>query len=100
MVLLPALVFGSKVKGSRVLEIGRQDHSLVTSLAGKLDTKIPGIESDEGEVKILRGQMLGCKGVEPVDSIAEGSCIPNMLPGESGQARCSRTISADVPGQC
>lgn len=96
MVLLPPLVFRTEIERSRVLEVGRKNDGLIACLAGKLDTEIPRIEGHEGELEVLGQQMFLGKGIEPVDSIPEGTCRPDMFPGQGGQARCrSNHISAD-----
>lgn len=89
VVLLPSLVLCSQIKGPRVLEVGREHDSLVTSLTRKLDAQVPGVEGDEGEVEVLRGQVLCSKGIEAVDGIPEGARITNVLPGERRQACCT-----------
>jgi len=86
VVLLPSLVFRSKVKGARVLEIWRQNNGLVASLARKLNTEIPGVKRDEGEIQVLGGQMFGSKCIEAADGVAESACIADVLPGQSGEA--------------
>lgn len=90
---LPSLVFGTQVKGARVLQVRRQDDGLVSSLTGQLHPEIPGVEGHERELEILGDEMLLGEGIKPVDGITEGPCIANMLPGEGGQARWSSTIS-------
>lgn len=92
VVLLPALVFSAEVEGSRVLQIGGEDNSLVTSLAGKLNPEVPRIESDKGKVEVLGGQVLGSKSIESRDRISKGSRVSDVLPSEGSQARCE--------GQC
>ena len=87
MMLLPSLIFGSEIEGSRVLEVWWQYNCFVASFTGKLNSEVPGIEGNEGEVEVLGGQMFGCKCIKSVDCIAEGPCIANMLPSESCQAR-------------
>jgi hypothetical protein len=88
VVLLPALILCSQVKGAGVLEVGREDDGLVASLTRKLDAQVPRVEGDEGEVEVLCRQVLGRKGVKAVDSIAEGPSIANVFPSQGGQARC------------
>ena len=82
MMLLPALVLGAQVESPRVLKVRRQHDRLVPGLAGKLDAKIPRIQSHENKVEVLGGQVLGSEGIEPIDGISEGSRVPNMLPSE------------------
>jgi hypothetical protein len=80
--LLPVLVFGAEVKRARVLQVGREYDGFVTGFSRKLDTEIPGIERGEGKFIVLGYQVLGCEGVEPVNGIAEGASVSNMLPCE------------------
>ena len=87
VVLLPALILCSEIKGSRVLKVRRKDHSLVTSFPGKLDTKVPSIQSDENKVETLGSQVLIGKRIEPVDRIPKRSGISYVFPCKSGQAR-------------
>ena len=86
VVLLPSLVLGAKVESARMLQVWWKNNGLVTSLARKLHTEIPGIKSDEGEVQVLGDQVLVREGIEAGDSIPEGTGIANMLPGEGSQA--------------
>lgn len=88
VVLLPSLVLGPEVEGAGVLEIGGQYNGLVAGLAGQLNTQVPGVESDENEVQVLRVELLGRKGVETVHSIPEVAGISDVFPGQGGQARC------------
>ena len=87
MVLLPALILCSEIKGSRVLEVRRKDHSLVTSFSGELNTKVPSIQCDEDKVQTLGSQVLIGKRIEPVDRIPKRSGISYVLPCKSRQAR-------------
>jgi hypothetical protein len=84
VVLLPALVLSSQIKGSRMLEVGREDNSLVASFSGKLNTKVPSIEGNENEVEVLGCQVFGGEGVESCDSILKSSRISNMFPRQGG----------------
>lgn len=86
MVLLPALVFGPQIEGSGVLQIWWEHNCFIASFSGKLDSEIPGVEGDEGEIEVLRGQIFGRECIEAVDCIAEGARIANVFPGESCQA--------------
>lgn len=88
VMLLPALVFGAEVKGSRVLQVGGQHNGLVASFARKLDAEVPGIEGDEDEVEVLGGKILGSKCVESSDSISKGTSVSNVLPSQRRQTRC------------
>jgi len=87
MVLLPSLVLGTQIESPGVLEIRRENDRLVSGFPRKLDTEIPGLKGDEDKFEVLRRQMLGSEGIETVDGVPEGSSIPNVLPGQSGQAR-------------
>ena len=87
MVLLPSLVLGAKVKGPRVLEIGRKHDSLVAGFPRKLDTQVPGIERNKDKVQVLGRQMLRGEGVEPVDGVSEGAGVTDMFPRQGCQAR-------------
>lgn len=89
---LPPLVLRSKVECARVLQIGRQDYRLVASLTGQLDTKIPGIQGDEGELLVFGRDVLGCKSTEAFDGVTEGAGVPDLVPGEGGQARCEEKL--------
>lgn len=80
VVLLPTLVFGAQIEGTRMLQVGRQYDGLVAGLAGQLYSQVPGIEGDKNEIKVLRGQVLGSESVEAVNCVSEGACITNMLP--------------------
>jgi hypothetical protein len=82
MMLLPALVLSSQIKGARVLQVGGEDNGLVTSFTWQLDTKVPGIESDEDEVEVLRGQMLRGEGIEAIDGVSKGTGVSHMFPGQ------------------
>lgn len=92
MVRLPVLVFGAEVKRARVLEVGGKYDGFVTGFSRKLDTEIPGIEGDEGKFIVLRYQVLGCEGVEPIDGVTECASVSYMLPGECGQARWKKFV--------
>jgi hypothetical protein len=90
VVLLPSLVFGAKIEGSGVLQVRWEDDCLIAGFAGKLNSKIPAVEGDEGEVEWLWDEMLGGKGIESVYRIPEGTCIANVFPGKCCQARAER----------
>jgi hypothetical protein len=90
VVLLPSLVLGSQIEGTGVLQVWREDNRLVTSLTGKLNTKVPGIEGDKDEIEILGRQVFSGKRVESRDSISKGTRVSDMFPSESCQARCGR----------
>ena len=88
MVLLPSLVLGAEIESTGVLEVWWENHGLVASLAWKLNAEIPAVEGDEGEVEVLRGQVLVGKRVEAGNGISKSACIADMLPGEGSQAGC------------
>jgi len=81
------LIFDAKVKGARMLKVGRKDDGLVAGFPRQLDAEVPGIEGNEGKLKVLGQDVLVRELVEPVDGVTEGASVPNMLPSESGQAR-------------
>ena len=78
-----------------MLQIWRQDHSFITSFAGKLNSEVPGIEGDKGKVEVLRDEVFRGKRIKAVDCIAESSCIADVLPGERCQA-CYRTMEVSI----
>jgi hypothetical protein len=47
------LIFGTKVKGTRVLQVWRKDDGLITGFPWKLDSEVPSIEGDKGKLKVL-----------------------------------------------
>lgn len=51
--LLPALILGPEIKGTRVLEVRWKHDGLVARLPRKLHAKIPGVQGDEGEFQVL-----------------------------------------------
>lgn len=53
VVCLPALVFGSQIKRTGVLQIRRQDDGLITGLAGQLNAEIPAVKCDKRKLKVL-----------------------------------------------
>lgn len=88
VVLLPSLVLGAEIESTGVLEVWWQDNGLVAGLAWKLNAEIPAVEGDEGEVEVLRRQVLVGKRVEAGNGISESACIADMLPSERSQAGC------------
>lgn len=90
VVLLPSLVLGAEVEGTRVLEVGGKHHGLVSGFSGKLDAQIPGVEGHKDEVKVLGVEMLGGEGIEAIDSVPESASISNVLPCQSCQACCKK----------
>lgn len=97
--LLPPLVLGTEVEGPRVLEVWGEDDGLVASLAGELDTEVPGIEGDEDEVEVLRRQVLVGESIEPVNSISKGTSVSNVLPSQSRETRYGGRQSAIMVDQ-
>lgn len=81
MVLLPSLVLSTEIECTGVLQVWWEDDSLVAGLARKLNTEVPAVEGDEGEVEVLGCQVLVSKRIKPGDGIAESACIANVLPG-------------------
>lgn len=90
MMRLPPLVFGPKIKSARVLKVRRKHDSLVPSLPGQLDTKIPRIQSHKGEFEVLAEKMFLGEGVETVDGITEGTRRADVFPSQGSQARWGR----------
>jgi hypothetical protein len=84
VVLLPALILGTQVKGARVLKVWREHHRLVTGFAGELYTKIPRIQGDKRKIVVVGHQVLLGKSVEAIDGITERSGLSDIFPGESG----------------
>lgn len=102
---LPSLVFGAQVEGARVLQIRRQDDGLVAGLTGQLHPQIPRIQRHKRKLEVLADQMFLGERIEPVDGITKGTCRADMLPCQSGQARCQgRPVSplnpADIYNTC
>lgn len=87
MMLLPFGVFCAQVVCSGVLQIGRQDHSLVAGLSRQLNTEIPRVERDKGEFQVFRDQVFVGEIVKPGNCISEGTCIANVFPREGCQTR-------------
>jgi hypothetical protein len=82
VVCLPPLVFGTKVEGAGVLEVGGKDDGLVAGLTGKLHTQVPRIERDEGELEVLGCNVLSVEVVEALDGVSERTCAADLVPGE------------------
>lgn len=97
VVLLPSLVLGPEVERLRVLKIGRKHDGLVTGLPGELDAEVPGVQGNEGKVKVLGDQMLRSKRIEAVDGIPESAGIADMLPREGSEARWRSASAMDQP---
>ena len=85
--LLPSLVFDAEVKGFRVLKVWWQHNGFIASFTGQLNSEIPRVKGNKGEVEVLSGQMFLCKRIEAVDCIAESPCIADMFPSKSCQTR-------------
>lgn len=88
VMLLPSLILGSEIEGTRMLQIRRQNNGLIASLTRQLDAEVPSIEGDEDEVEVLGRQVLVGECVESRDSVPKGTRVSNMLPSQSRQARC------------
>ncbi len=86
VVLLPSLVLGAEVETARVLKVWWEDNGLVASLAWKLDTEIPRVEGDKGEIEVLGDQVLVGPRIELGDGVPEGAGVADVLPGECGKA--------------
>lgn len=87
MVCLPSLVFGPQIERARMLEVGGQHNSFVTSFTGKLDSQVPRIQSDKSELEVVREQVFLCEGVETIDRITKGPGVADLVPGQSGETR-------------
>lgn len=85
--LLPALVFGSEVKGTGVLKVWWEHYGLVSRFPGQLNTQIPRVEGDKSKFGILWDQVLLSEAVETIDGIAKCTSRTDMFPSERGQAR-------------
>jgi hypothetical protein len=81
---LPALVLGAQIECARVLEVGGQDNGLVAGLAGQLDTQVPRVEGDKGELVVVGNNVFLGEAVEAVDGVAERAGIADLVPGEGG----------------
>lgn len=90
MMLLPFGIFCTQVVRSRVLQVRRQHHGLVSSFSGKLDTEIPRIERDKGEFEVFRDQMFVGECVKSGNCITESTGIANVFPREGGKTRYTR----------
>ena len=85
---LPALIFGAQVESTRVLEVCGQHDSLVTGLAGQLDTQIPRIQGHKGKLELLAGEVFCGERIESGNGITESTSGANMLPSERRQTGC------------
>lgn len=86
VVSLPPLVFGAQIESTRVLEVGWEYNGLIARFARQLDAEVPRIECDEGKFKVLGNYVFLCKIGKPFYGISERSSVPDLVPGESGQA--------------
>lgn len=86
MVLLPTLVFGAQVERARVLQVRGKDDRLVAGLTRELDTQVPRVERDEGELEVVGLEVFLGELVEAGDGVAEGASVPDVFPRERGQA--------------
>jgi hypothetical protein len=93
MVRLESLILSTKTEKDRVLHVGRQNDTLVTSLTRHLDTEIPRSQGNESELgsgtrsSVLVHEVLAGIRIEGGDGIAVAAGLLNMLPGESGKGR-------------
>lgn len=79
------LVFGTEIEGARVLEVWRENNSFVPCFTWQLHAEVPRFEGDEGKLGVVRDQVFLGKLVEAIDGVTEGTCVLDVLPGESGQ---------------
>lgn len=99
MKLLPACILLTEIKGSGVLEVWRQNGGFVASFTWQLDTEVPSIQGDEGELIVVRSDMLMDEGIEARDSILERARATHVFPSQSGQARwwkCQQTCGYEL----
>lgn len=103
MVGLESLVFSTKTKEHRVLEVCWQNNVLVTSLTRQLYTQVPWGQSNEGEswwvawTGILVDEVFTSISGEGIKGITESASIANMFPSERGQ-RCTKWRYRGVDG--
>lgn len=95
---LPTSIFRTEIKCSRVLQVGWQDHRLVSGLAWKLDTEVPRIQRDERELEIVLDDMFLDELINSIDCIAEGAGVSNVLPGQCSQAGWMIRLVSSVQG--
>jgi len=86
---LPALIFSAQVEGPGVLQVCGQHDSLVTGLAGQLHAQIPRIQCDKGKLELFAGEVFLGESIESGNGITESTRRADVLPCESGQARCT-----------
>lgn len=77
---LPALVLGPEVVSARMLKVGGKDDGLIAGFPRELNSKIPGIQGNKGELEVVCKQMLMGKRIEAIDGITKGSSRTNMFP--------------------
>lgn len=93
VVRLESLVFTAKTEQDWMLHVSGQNNALVAGLARHLNTKVPGCQSDEGELgsstgtSVLVNEVFGGVGIEGGNSITEAASLLDMLPGQSGKGR-------------
>lgn len=83
-----------------MLEIWGKDYCLVSSLSWKLNSEVPTVESHEREIEVLGNQVLGSKGIKPIDGISESTGISDVFPGKRGQTRCDTLMLATFSFEC
>jgi len=83
VVLLPALIFGPKVEGPRMLKVWGQDDGFIPCFSRKLDAEVPRVQGDEGEFEIIGQQMFLRERIEAVDGVTEGTGGADMFPSQS-----------------
>lgn len=61
VVCLPSLVFGTKIKSPRVLQVWRKDHGLVSCFPWQLHAQIPRVQGHEGEFVVVWKEVFLCE---------------------------------------
>lgn len=84
MKLLPACILLTEIEGPGVLKVRGKNGGFVTSFAWQLDPEVPGIKGDEGELIIVRCDVLMDEGIEARDGILECAGATHVLPSQSG----------------
>ena len=97
VVLLPALILGTQIKGSGMLQVWGQHHGFVPCFSRKLDTEIPRVQGDERELEVIGKQVFLRERIEAVDRITKRTSGADMFPSQSCQASYT---GRDVSGQC
>jgi hypothetical protein len=75
-----------------MLKVGREDDGLVSCFTWQLNTQIPRFERDKSELEVVSDQMFLGKLVEAVDSVTEGACVLDVLPGEGCQTGWGESV--------